>query len=296
MKNSKLKNNDFLISQNIDNATTEQKIALLNQIIDNELEKNEDQADMTLVDECMAFIEELEGGQFVKSNEELCAGLQRIMAKAASKKTVKSARTNQARVQFSRTVLKRLIMLGAIIIILLMTSIAATAERTNYDSFADWLDANLWKLIPGVVYEIDGNTVYKSTKYEEYSSVNKFVKKTGLNVLYPAELPEGFELKNIARTFYSDDPNEFEISFSYNSLDIQFNAINYKKQRYDYHYFEFTEDDIGLIEVDGRTVSVISTPYGFQANFLDDQYAYSISCANYDNLLFILNHLKGTNS
>ena len=64
MKNNRLKDNDFLTNLNMDNATDRQKIALLNRIIDNELDKPESEVDMTLVDECMAFIADLEGNKF----------------------------------------------------------------------------------------------------------------------------------------------------------------------------------------------------------------------------------------
>jgi hypothetical protein len=54
-----IKNNDFLLGLDMSNATEEQKIQWLCQIIDNECEKPLDERDTSLLSECADYLREL---------------------------------------------------------------------------------------------------------------------------------------------------------------------------------------------------------------------------------------------
>ena len=58
-----LKSNDFLCSLNMSKATKEQKIKWLLQIIDNELDKPEEEIDYHLFNEATAYFKELTQGE-----------------------------------------------------------------------------------------------------------------------------------------------------------------------------------------------------------------------------------------
>jgi hypothetical protein len=60
---SKIKNNDFLLGLDMSNATKEQKIQWLCQIIDNECEKPFDERDTSLLSECADYLRELSDSQ-----------------------------------------------------------------------------------------------------------------------------------------------------------------------------------------------------------------------------------------
>lgn len=58
-ENRDIKSNDFLLGLDMSNATREQKIQWVCQIIENECEKPLDERDTSLLSECSAYLREL---------------------------------------------------------------------------------------------------------------------------------------------------------------------------------------------------------------------------------------------
>ena len=79
MKN--IKNNDFLLGLDMSNATKEQKIQWLCQIIENECEKPLDERDTSLLSECADYLRELSDKDAEPTPEQKQRILQEIKAK-----------------------------------------------------------------------------------------------------------------------------------------------------------------------------------------------------------------------
>ena len=78
MKN--IKNNDFLLGLDMSKATREQKIQWLCQMIDNEVDKPEDEKDASLLSECSAYLRELSDKDAEPTPEQKQRILQQIKA------------------------------------------------------------------------------------------------------------------------------------------------------------------------------------------------------------------------
>ena len=79
-ENRDLKNNDFLLGLDMSKATREQKIQWLCQMIDNEVEKPEDERDTSLLCECADYLRELSDPQADATPEQKQRILQKIKA------------------------------------------------------------------------------------------------------------------------------------------------------------------------------------------------------------------------
>ena len=84
MKN--IKNNDFLLGLDMSKATREQKIQWLCQMIDNEVEKPEDERDASLLSECADYLRELSDGEPEPTPELKQRILQKIKSKSLQNK------------------------------------------------------------------------------------------------------------------------------------------------------------------------------------------------------------------
>ena len=79
MKN--IKNNDFLLGLDMSKATREQKIQWLCQMIENEVDKPEDERDDSLLSECANYLRELSDPQAKPTPEQKQRILQEIKAR-----------------------------------------------------------------------------------------------------------------------------------------------------------------------------------------------------------------------
>ena len=76
-----IKNNDFLLGLDMSKATREQKIQWLCQMIENEVDKPEDERDASLLCECADYLRELSDNQAEATPEQKQRILQEIKAK-----------------------------------------------------------------------------------------------------------------------------------------------------------------------------------------------------------------------
>lgn len=283
MKDRRFENNDFLIGLNLDHATDEQKIALLNRVIDNELNKPADEVDMSLVEECMAFIDDIDAGRFTKTDGQLYAALQKIMFESEQKKV-------PASVQNAAWDYKRIVKyIGGIaaVLVLLLVSVTLTARINGYHNAYDWIVAQVGDTSASPDERpSEAIILYKGDEATEYDSIEALLQAENLNVLYPASLPQGTKIESLKLTTYEE--GQFDLSFSFNSLHISFSVCNFNLSDY-----VITSEEALTLSVNGHTFTVGPTPDGkFHANYVTDQYAYRLTCTDYDELLNMIEHLK----
>ncbi len=86
-ENRDIKNNDFLLGLDMSNATKEQKIQWLCQIIDNESEKPLDERDTSLLSECADYLRELSDKEAEPTPEQKQRILQEIKKQGRHEQT-----------------------------------------------------------------------------------------------------------------------------------------------------------------------------------------------------------------
>ena len=276
MKYNRLNDNDFLTDLNMNNATDRQKIALLNRIIDNELEKSD--ADMALVDECMAFIADLDRNQFQKTDEQLTANLRKIMWADSPKST--AVQTSAPRYRMKTYLRSASILFAATLAIAALLVIAANIFPTNDPAASNTVSAQTASP-RNVVICIDG------IESAVYSSVDDLLEGEKLHIRYPSRLPEGIRLEQVDLWWHEN--GEMKLSFAFNTTDLQFqvcsNALfsDTAEGKQELSRLYAGELAFTLYRLNGNTYQAICTA---------GEYTYSITCIHYENLISMLNQFR----
>lgn len=143
---------------------------------------------------------------------------------------------------------------------------------------------NLIKKPEGAIDEIGGITIQDGGKFRYYSTVAEAIEKENLNIMYPASLPGDIVIEKIL--FIGDS---FSIVSENSEITIHI-ITNYK-------------DHGGLLD-DGEVYQSGKVTYKlyeddtynenkYKACCIYNGYFYSISAAKYDDLLFVINNMKG---
>lgn len=281
-KYQKLNDNRYLCDLNFDSATDEQKIALLNQIIDNELGKPEEEVDIALVDECMAFIADLDGNRFHKSDEELTAGLQAILH--GNRQTDNADSPSAIILSFKQFAKVASIFIAAALALVAIFAVAAQIVPAEDTTDSSTTTVPVVPTPHDVVITIDG------IETAAYSSVDALLKGEKLNIQYPAELPDSIRLEQVDLRRYEN--NQMEITFRFNTADLQFHVCsNVLSTGENENAQELTRLTYGEFAF----VLYLLSDGAYEAICGLGEYTYRINCTNYDDLVFMLSHLKSAN-
>ena len=275
MKYNRLKDNDFLTDLNMDNATDEQKITLLNRIIDNELKKND--ADMDLIEECMAFIADLDGNKFQKTDSELNANLQKILLSENRKST--AVKTPSPKRGLGQTFRALSVLFAATLALAALLAIAANFFPTEGPAVSTTVSTQPVRH-GDVIICIDG------IETAAYSSVDALLQGENLHMQYPSNLPKGVELEQVDLWHHEND--QMVLTLRFNTTNLQFqvcsNALfsNNLEGKQEMTHFTVGEFTFTLYHLNSSTYQAICTA---------GEYTYSVSCINYSELIAILNDL-----
>lgn len=179
---------------------------------------------------------------------------------------------------------RRSVILIATILLLLMGgfSIVAIAQG-GYSEAWHYIVS---KLKPGESVEVDGITIVKPYGTEKFDSIEEYIEKENLNILYPSYLPEGIHIKQI--TEIEEGDGKICLFFQFSSYDLNFRICNYQATQAESmispleYQTEYTKFYIQKMS-DGTYISV---------GYLNE-YEYYVSTKNYEELIRILNHMKG---
>ncbi len=282
----KIKDNNFLCNLDMDNATREQKIAWLCQIIKNETEKPEDERDVDLISECSDYLYELSEDDLRFSEEELQQGLAKIKQNhQASGATILPMKKRRKR-------LIRVAIIFAATFAVLFSGISVAAKTQGYTNAWEFVSQNvdiISKMKPGDRIE-DGNiTLIKGEESIIYASIEELIKKENYNILYPSKLPDNVRIRKIIQQNMSDDSTllSFQTDDIYLSFSISSKPSVSEK---DLQYYEKHQTSYTTFYVDTKSDSV------YQAIGYFENYEYCIVYNDYNTLISILNNLKGFDS
>ena len=279
-----IKSNAFLLGLNMNNATKEQKIQWLCQIIDNETDKPEDEIDFALIGECSAYLRELSDKAAEATKEQKQRILQQIKAhhNQTATKSAKVLRPNWRKVG-------RIVAIAATVAALLLSSLTVLAKVNGYSSAWEYVKENVQRIIgldAGDRMNEGNITLIKHDSVVAYNSIEELLQTEGYDIMYPSELPEGVRITKIFQQIIIENDVLYSIHFT----NIELSMVVSNKT---------TVSDVDLQKYESfKTANMTFYLKKFsngvyQAIGNDGKYEYMISFNDYDSLMIILNGIKG---
>ena len=282
----KIKDNNFLCNLDMDNATREQKIAWLCQIIKNETEKPEDERDVDLISECSDYLYELSEDDLRFSEEELQQGLAKIKQNhQASGATILPMKKRRKR-------LIRVAIIFAATFAVLFSGITVAAKTQGYTNAWDFVSQNVDKILrmkPGDTIEDENITLIKGEESIIYASIEELIKEENYSILYPSKLPDGVKIQGIVQQNISDDV--MILTFQTSDPNLLFSiSNNYSISENDLQNLETYQNSRITFYIDIKPNNV------YQAIGYFENHEYHIIYNDYKTLTSILDNLKGIES
>ncbi|MBQ7335573.1 MAG: hypothetical protein IJW92_03765 [Clostridia bacterium] len=278
-----IKNNAFLLNLDMKDASREQKIAWLCQIIKNEVEKPEDQRDLDLIAECSEYLEELSDEESEPSPEQIEKALQETKQKYSTPQITKPTVRKKTKPFIKLTIA------ATVAILVLLSSLTVAAKVTGCGNAWEMVIENIQKILNmevGDSYNENGITLIKGDENITYDSVQTLLSSEGYNILYPDNLPNDIRITKITEQVISDTHSVLTFQFSQTNLFMSISDVRN------------IEDEDLLEEERYETETMIfyikSFPNGeYQAIGHDSNYEYIVVYNDYDALISILNNMKG---
>ena len=279
-----IRDNTFLLGLDMNRATKEQKIQWLCQIIDNETEKPEDEIDFALIDECSAYLRELSGKEAEATQEQKTRILQQIKAHHNQTATgsAKELRPNWRKAG-------KIVAIAAMVAALLISTLTVIAKVSGYSSAWEYVKENIQKVLgldAGDRVNDGGITLIKNDDVVAYHSIEELLESEGLDILYPAELPDGVRITKISQQVVSNEEIVYCYQFTDETIFIMASTVSRVSQEKLERYEKIPNDSISayLIEKESGECQIVG---------YDDKYEYRIYGSEYDVLMEILKGMKG---
>lgn len=271
------------------NASDDQIRAWLFAIIDAELEKNDDEIDEELIRECSDCEAYLSHSNADITNADYALGLAKIKEKAEA---LKEKSQNEKIIEFKprkKQVVRRTLIIFAAVVATMILSVGVVAAFNGTNAWDFILDniKRISTMKPGDVIEGDRITLVKGEITEEYDSVEEALKCEGFEgIFYPTVLSEGVKVEQI--TVYNWGNEKYEVSFEFNSDDIQYTVQNYTINNYD----QMANKEKYVVE--DRTFYITPSYDGtkYYAYCYYNGFEYCVMCTEHDELINILNNIK----
>ena len=279
----RIKNNEFLLSLDMSNASSEQKIAWLCQIIKNETEKSSEEQDLDLIAECSEYMLELSKEDAIVSAEKKKQALAEVKSKYPAVKKKRPVMTKKPKM------LRKIVAILAAVILLTFSTLTVAAKVEGYSNALDFVVANIQRILnmeQGESLDEGGITFVKGGKGVSYDSMDELVYMEGLDILYPAGLPEGVQITKITQQIAGENSLLYVFVFDDANLSIVVSPD-----------WTINPDDLAsydIYSVQGHNFYLKCFSNGTcQAIGYDEKYEYNIMCSNYNDLKLILDNMKG---
>lgn len=262
-----------------------QEFLAIHKLLDEEIEKPDNEMDKDLIEECLKYVEVVMGEDGDIDEAMLEAKYQEVMAKAPQMQVSVPTKIIRGK---KRSVRKFFCILAAAITIL-FTALTITAKIYGYNNAWEFVyqkAIEIMELDAGKKIEDDNITIISDEKKEEFASVEEFLSKENLNILYPQSLPDTLKIKTIYKITTSEDHHIYIIHFNKESVSILIRD-NYA---------------VNLNEFDNSTTFICNEKTFYVKQHTDSHYEalchangfeYDVNCENYETLVAILQNMKG---
>lgn len=271
----------------IENASKEELIEYLCQTIHYEVEKGED-ADCDLIRECSDWLGELTADKIVFTPEELDAKLEAIKTGKYTN-TAKPHKPSHIHHVTKRKVFARVTILVASLVLLSFLSLSALAMHAGYSCTWEYISTHFMTILgmdSGEIITGDGITIIKHSEQKSYNTIEELLAAEGLDVMYPSVVPNNQKITGIHYMAETGDSYVLYFVFSDNAYALQ--IFNYystnTKALYNHEYLSVNNIDYYITSINGTSYHAICQYKGFE---------YAIDSPNYDDLLKIINNMKG---
>ncbi len=270
----------------------DEEIARLYQIIENELQKPEDEMDSSLIAECSEFIEELRQEQGEKQSIDSDKTPESVYAKieGGDKDRIRKSvqHTQKPRLPRQKRVLIRFAAAMVAVLILVM-SITVVAVRNGYCSAWEYIAENIKEIVnmsDGEISESGNITLIKNDNTTKYSSIEELIEQEQLDIIFPSVLPDNVQFQKVTQHDIDEDKKKWDFQTNNEYLDIV--VYNYYRNQYeelnDYNEYQMGDLKFIILELDENIYQAMSQFNGSE---------YVIRYNNYDELLKILTGMKG---
>ena len=275
-------NDNQLPQFDIKNATKEQKIQGLCQIIDNETDKPEEERDLALIGECSAYLRELSNAKEKGTQEQK----QRILQQIKARHNQPTAKILHPRWNNP----KRIVAIALAAAMMLSISIVAViAKVKGYSSAWEYVIENIQNvndMAPGETIESGEITLIKNDSVIVYQSIEELLQTEGYDILYPSELPE--DIKALELYYHRVDDEHMVYAFKFTDINLSFAISSVPTvSSEDLKKYERMENNIWsayLVEKENGDYQLI----GF-----DGKYEYLICHNDYEILINIFSCMGG---
>lgn len=267
------------------NASKDELIEYLCQTINYEVEKGDD-ADCDLIRECSDWLDELTSDVISFTPEELKTKLDAIKSSNSTCISCPPPTTRTSHIT-KRKVFARVTILVASLVILSFLSLSVMAKHEGYNSAWDYVISNISQML-GLKTgdEINGNgiTVIKYSELFYYANIDEFIEKEKIDILYPQIMPDNTIITEIRIVQETDD--NYMMYFKFSDDRFVLNVSNYYllAPNNSYEHIEINDLNFYIQNIDDSIYYAMTQHNGFE---------YTIQAPNYDDLLLILNNMKG---
>ncbi len=287
------KQKDALCELNMEQASQEELLAWLSAIIESETDKPEAEQDRALIEECILYMDELMAEEVVCSEEELQARLVQIKAQAVAdaEQEAPRARILPMKQKCRRRLVKSMIAVAACLCLLLSgISVAANwQEEPEPDSFAAFLKRGMAWLRgkePGETYTEGNTTLVQMGEVITYPSLRALMESGKHDCMVYNYLPEGIKLEEIIEERKTD--TRYKLIFDFDQPTVMMSICNYEAVSNEallkYPSYRATNLVFYIIESDGASYRAIGYANGYE---------YQVACTDYNELIKILDSMKG---
>lgn len=264
-----------------------QEFLSIHRTLEEELQKTDEEMDMTLVEESLAYIELVMTDNNVLEEEVLAAKYQEVLAKAAQKQDVEPIKIIKR--SKKRSVRKFFFILAATITVL-FTTLTITAKICGYENAWEFIRQKAIEMKcfdTGDTMEEAGITLIGNGEVETFATFEDFLEKENLDILYPQPLPDGLRMETITKYFFENNKHNYVVGL--NDHNITF-AINNRCV-----VDLATIEDAEIYTVQNLSFYIAQLTSGsYQAVCHYNNFEYIINCTDYNTLIAIIYNMKGT--
>ena len=190
--------------------------------------------------------------------------------------------------KYRKGMLRKLLIAAIVVILIAAMAVSLTQLGTNDESLLQRWEDFFWHAEQGSQIEIgDYVTLIKGGRIEKYTTVRQFIRKAGMDILVPTEIPDGYTIKKVQVQY----DNVFEcLLVSFVSSDPANLSINV-----------FIEGEKGDLEKREKTEQIgnyycgISyAPQSCQCEFNYEGNGYTIVARSYNDARLIVENMKGS--
>ena len=275
-----IKNHAVFKELNIDELTKEELAYGISLILDSELEKDFDAIDHSLVKICSDIIDELTPDSERLSEQELEENLDVIKSSVETQKAV-STHVSRRTVKF-----RKVLAIAAILVVALSISLSAVAINLGYKNAWELVSQRaieIFNMNAGDKMDVDGITVINCGKSSVYPSVEDFLEKEKMYIMYPSKLPDGVELERIDVTALGND--NINISFTFNDNSYSFLI---QDNLSDFELLSKCE----MRRIDGKDYYFTVRDEHYEVLWQYNNYEYALRAPNEADLIEIIENLK----